>query len=108
MKTLQIIKQKTHAHVSVLMMPIVPYMNDSYDNLKAIYDISSRIGVEAIIPGTMYLRGKTKTYFLNYMKNYDDDLYQQLSLFYSNKEVKYAYKKELYQKINLLRKEYKI
>lgn len=63
MKVLQILKEKTHAHVHILMMPIVPYMNDSYNNLKAIYELGSKIGVESIVVGTMYLRGKKNHIF---------------------------------------------
>lgn len=63
MKTLQIIKQKTHASTHILLMPVVPYMNDSYANLEAIYKLASQIGVEDIYCGALYLRGKTKPYF---------------------------------------------
>lgn len=77
MKTLQIIKQKTHASTHILLMPVVPYMNDSYANLEAIYKLASQIGVEDIYCGALYLRGKTKPYFLNHIKAYDEDIYKK-------------------------------
>ena len=106
MKVLQLLKEKTHAHVHVLMMPIVPYMNDSYENIEAIYKLASQIGVETICPGTMYLRGKTRTYFLNYIKEYNYELYKKLYKLYSDKQMKQEYKTQLYKNINQLRKQY--
>ena len=63
MKTLQLIKQNTNAHVSILLMPIIPYINDSYENLEAIYKLASEIGIDQIDVGVLYLRGKKTQYF---------------------------------------------
>jgi DNA repair photolyase len=108
MKTLQIIKQKTHASTHILLMPVVPYMNDSYANLEAIYKLASQIGVEDIYCGALYLRGKTKPYFLNHIKAYDEDIYKKISSIYYHKDLKKAYKQQLYQKVDQLKKQYNL
>ena len=62
MKVLQIIKQKTNASVGILMMPIIPYLTDSVENFDAIYKLAKAIDLDYIVPGTLYLRGKTRSY----------------------------------------------
>ncbi|MFR1171281.1 MAG: radical SAM protein, partial [Coprobacillus cateniformis] len=82
MKVLQILKQKTNASVGILMMPIIPYITDSYENIEAIYKLAQQIDLDYIVPGTLYLRGKTKPYFLNSIRQYDENLYWKLKHLY--------------------------
>lgn len=106
MKVLQILKQKTNASVGILMMPIIPYITDSYENIKAIYQLAYNIGLDYIVPGTMYLRGKTKPFFLNKIKGYDFSLYQKLALLYPKGSCSKEYKTEIYKKLYSIQKEY--
>ena len=106
MKVLQILKQKTNASVGILMMPIIPYITDSYENIKAIYQLAYNIGLDYIVPGTMYLRGKTKPFFLNKIKGYDFSLYQKLALLYPKGSCSKEYKTQIYKKLYSIQKEY--
>ena len=106
MKVLQILKQKTNASVGILMMPIIPYITDSYENLESIYELAYRIGLDYIVPGTMYLRGKTKSYFLNKIKDYNFSLYKKMKLLYPKGRCLKEYKKEIYDKLNHIQKKY--
>ncbi len=108
MKTLQLIKQNTNAHVSILLMPIIPYINDSYENLEAIYKLASEIGIDQIDVGVLYLRGKTKPYFLNHIKDIDSQVYYKIKDLYKTGSCDKEYKKRIYQKINRLKKIYKL
>ena len=55
--------KKTNASVGVHLMPIIPYITDNYENIEEIYRLASEIKVDYVLPGTLYLRGKTKPYF---------------------------------------------
>ena len=106
MKVLQILKQKTNASVGILMMPIIPYITDSYENIEAIYKLAQQIDLDYIVPGTLYLRGKTKPYFLNSIRQYDENLYWKLKHLYPKGSCLKEYKKEFYQSLNQIRKKY--
>lgn len=106
MKVLQLIKQKTDASVGILMMPIIPYMTDSVENFEAIYKLAQNIGLDYIVPGTLYLRGKTRPYFLNSIRQYDENMYCKLTKLYSQKDALKEYKKGIYQRLNQVRKVY--
>jgi len=106
MKVLQILKQKTHAKVGILMMPIIPYITDSYENIEAIYQLAYQIGLDYIVPGTLYLRGKTKPYFLDKIKEYDYPLYQKIKKLYSKGHCDKEYKKLIFQRLQQIQKKY--
>lgn len=108
MKVLQILKQKTNASVGILMMPIIPYITDSYENMEAIYKLAQQIDLDYVVPGTLYLRGKTKPYFLNSIRQYDENLYWKLKQLYSKGSCSKEYKKVIYQNLNLVRKKYNL
>lgn len=108
MKVLQILKQKTNASVGILMMPIIPYLSDSYENIEAIYKLAHAIHLDYVVTGTLYLRGKTKPYFLNEIKKYNLNLYTKLNRIYSSPGLKKDYKNQLYQKIEILKKKYSL
>lgn len=105
MKTLQLIKQKTNADVGILMMPIIPYITDSYENMKAIYELADKIHLDYVVPGIMYLRGKTKPYFLDHIKKYDYEVYLKTKSLYAKGSCNTEYKKLAYQRLYQVRKE---
>ena len=88
------------------MMPIIPYMTDSVENFEAIYKLAENIGLDYIVPGTLYLRGKTRPYFLNSIRQYDENMYWKLTKLYSHKDALKEYKKVIYQRLNQVRKVY--
>lgn len=108
MKVLQIIKQKTNASVGILMMPIIPYITDSYENMEAIYQLAKQIGLDYVVPGTLYLRGKTKPYFLNSIRQYDENLYWKLKQLYPKGSCLKEYKIDIYKRLKTIRKEYQL
>lgn len=106
MKTLQLIKQKTNADVGILMMPIIPYITDSYKNMKAIYELADKIHLDYVLPGIMYLRGKTKPCFLDHIKKYDYEVYLKTKSLYAKGSCDKEYKKLIYQRVNKVKKEH--
>ena len=88
------------------MMPIIPYLTDSVENFDAIYKLAKAIDLDYIVPGTLYLRGKTRSYFLNSIRQYDENMYWKLKNLYSQKDAFKEYKKGIYQRLNQVRQIY--
>lgn len=106
-KALAEIKKKTNAVVGIHLMPIIPYLTDDYNSLNAIYRTAKKINADYVLPGTLYLRGKTKPCFLNFLKTYNLEVYKKLYPLYHGANLK-EYKKTIYEKIWKLQKEYHI
>ena len=68
--------------------------------------MAQQIDLDYIVPGTLYLRGKTKPYFLNSIRQYDENLYWKLKHLYPKGSCLKEYKKEFYQSLNQIRKKY--
>lgn len=107
-EALRQIKETTNASVGVHSMPIIPYLTDYSRNLEELYYYASQINADYLLPGTIYLRGKTKPYFLDFLSKFDSNRYQNfVSVFYSE-EAKKNYKANLYQELDYLKKKYQI
>ena len=51
--------------------------------------MAKKVNADYVLPGTLYLRGQTKPYFLNCIKKYNYDLYQKIaSLYYQKNALK--------------------
>lgn len=100
--------KKTNASVGLHMMPIIPYLTDSYENLDTIYKRASEINVDYVLNGTLYLRGITKPYFLGFLKNVYPDIYTKIIELYKGGGAGVAYKIELYKRINEIKSKYNI
>lgn len=105
--TLKKIKEETNASVGLHVMPIIPYLTDDDKNLDTIYHLAADIGVDYVLPGTLYLRGKTRDTFFSAIKNKNIDLYYLLLDAYKQKLSK-EYKTSLYTRINTYKKKYTI
>lgn len=100
--------KKTNASLGIHLMPIIPYLTDSYENLEEIYKLASEVGVHYVLPGTLYLLGKTKSYFLNFVHDYDIDIYNNIKMLYSKGSAGKEYKDSLYKKVNEIKDEYNV
>jgi DNA repair photolyase len=108
MRRFEVLKEfkKTNASIGVHIMPIIPYLTDSYDNLDKIYSMAALIKADYVLPGTLYLRGKTRNYFLDFLKDYNMDLYNKYTLLYKTGGAPKEYKDNLYAKINKIKTKY--
>jgi DNA repair photolyase len=107
---LKVLKEfkKTNASTGIHLMPIIPYLTDNKENLDAIYQGAHEVGVDYVLPGTLYLIGKTKNYFMDFVKDYNEDKYQQLRALYVKGSAGKEYKEELYSLINELKQKYHV
>jgi DNA repair photolyase len=100
--------RKTNASIGLHMMPIIPFLTDTYENLNSICEKASEIDVHYLLPGTLYLKGKTRPYFLNFIKEHFPELYSKFNELYKTGGSSKIYKDKLYAELNSLRTKYKI
>ena len=82
------------------MMPVIPYITDSYDNIDTVFDCAARCNVSYVLPGTLYLRGLTREKFFEFIAKKLPYHYAKLQAFYGkDKTLASAYKKTLYSMI---------
>ncbi len=100
--------KNTNASLGIHLMPIIPYLTDSYENLEEIYRLSSETKVDYVLPGTLYLLGKTKPYFFNFIKEYDIEIYNKIRELYVKGSASKEYKDGLYKKVNEVKNKYNV
>lgn len=100
--------KKTNAVLGVHIMPIIPYVTDNSKNLEKIYELSNRVGVDYVLPGMLYLRGKTRPYFLKFLKDLNVSVYDRLNKLYYNKDLKKEYRTNLYKRIDEYKRKYNL
>ncbi len=92
----------------ITLMPVIPYLTDSYENLDLIYSEASRVSAEHIRPNVLYLIGKTRTNFLNFLNTYDHQIYEKIKSLYRTDYPSQRYLKEFNLKINSLKTKYNV
>lgn len=99
----------TNASVGLHVMPIIPYLTDSYSNIEGLCSEAKNSNVHYMLPGVLYLRGKTRTVFFDFIKTEYPDKLDDLKMLYRTGGADKAYKEELYNNIvNPLRIKYGI
>lgn len=69
--------RKTNASVGLHVMPIIPYLTDNYENIDVLFNMAKDSEVHYVLPGTLYLRGKTRIVFFDFIKKEFPYLYLQ-------------------------------
>lgn len=98
--------RKTNASVGLHDMPIIPYLTDSRENLDALYAAAHDAGVHYVLPGALYLRGRTKPAFLSAMDAAYPEVGSHLRELYRAGSAGEDYKNGLYKIVNALRSKY--
>lgn len=98
----------TQACTGLHVMPIIPYLTDSEENLEALYSQAAWAKVEYALPGTLYLRGATRPAFFAWLQREFPSLYEPLCTLYRTGGAGSAYKNGLYQKIDRLKERYHV
>jgi DNA repair photolyase len=100
--------RQTNASVGLHVMPIIPYLTDSYENLEALCANAKESGVHYLLPGVLYLRGATRKVFFYFIQQSYPELYPRLQALYKTGGADKAYKERLYLSLNELRDRYGI
>ncbi|MCK4814053.1 MAG: radical SAM protein [Candidatus Marinimicrobia bacterium] len=98
--------RKTEASTGVLMMPILPFLTDTEENLTCLFRSAQAADVDYIIPGLLNLRGPTRGNFLHFIKTQFPDMYPKYLDYYQGSFAKKTYRTALYERIAALKKAY--
>ncbi len=100
--------RKTNASVGLHVMPIIPYLTDGFENFDQLFSKAKDSGVHYVLPGTLYLRGKTRGVFFDFIKKEFPHLFDGLSALYKTGGADKEYKNSLYKTVNELRGKYNL
>jgi len=96
----------TAAVTGLHVMPILPFLTDSPENIEQIFSLAAECKTDYALPGILYLRGETRKHFFNFLElNYPEllDPYRRL---YAKGGADRAYKAELYGVLKSLVEKY--
>lgn len=100
--------RKTNASIGLHLMPIIPYITDSRENLESILNSAAQVKVDYALPGTLYLRGATRKCFFDFIENKMPDKLSSLKSLYKTGGAGEEYKNQLYITVNQLRDYYEL
>jgi DNA repair photolyase len=90
----------------ILLMPVIPLLTDSEENLRGIFELARESRVNFILPGTLHLRGNTKSPFLELVRNRFPDAYPGISRIYAGSNADEEYRNNLRPLMRRLQAEY--
>ena len=99
---------KTNASTGLHFMPIIPYITDIRENVEQLYSHASDSKVSYVLPGVLYLRGKTRGVFFDFIRREYPELLEPLTQLYQKGGAPKEYKNPLYKMINELREKYNL
>lgn len=94
---------KTNATTGLHCMPIIPWLTDGDENFDDLFGRAAACGVSYALPGTLYLRGKTKPVFLDFIAREFPEKYPALAALYQKGGADKAYKDDMYKRLNFYR-----
>ncbi len=97
---------KTNASTGVHMMPVIPYLTDTYQNLDGLFMNAQECGACYVITDILNLRGQTRKVFFEFVKNQLPNLYSKISSLYKNYFVDKEYRMQFKEKSKQLRIKY--
>jgi len=100
--------RKTNASVGLHVMPIIPYLTDNFKNINTLFCMAKNSDVHYVLTGTLYLRGKTRIIFFDFIKEKFPDFYQKINTLYKTGGAGKEYKDSLYKAVNKLREKYSL
>jgi DNA repair photolyase len=100
--------RQTNASIGLHVMPIIPFLTDSRENIEALCTNAKDCGVHYLLPGTLYLRGETRKVFFDFIQQSFPDLYPRLQALFKTGGADKEYKNRLYLMVNELRDRYGI
>ncbi len=98
--------RKTNASVGLHLMPIIPLITDAEENFESLFINASECGVHYVLPGTLYLRGKTRQHFFDFIASDFPGLADEFRSLYKKGGADREYKNNLYAMVNPLRAKY--
>lgn len=100
--------RKTNASLGLHLMPIIPLITDGEENFEGLFSRASDCRVDYVLPGTLYLRGKTRGHFLEFIRTEFPHIYNDFIGLYKTGGADKEYKNRLYVMVNRLREKYNL
>ena len=97
---------QTKVNTGIFIMPIIPELTDSYENLNILYKTAKENNLNFVINSVLNLRGETKINFLNFVKNKLPHLYNKIKSHYKGAYVNSAYQKHIDNILKKLEEKY--
>ncbi len=98
--------KRSGASVGVHLMPLIPYLNDGVADLDRLCAMARESRVDYVLPGMLYLRGRTRGHFFEFIRREYADCYRQLIALYQQREQRQQYKTVLYRQLGALFRKY--
>jgi len=92
--------------VGVLLMPIVPFLNDSFEELDALYKAIAEVDTNFVIPGILYLTGAAKNRFLEYIDSKHPELSDTYKSYYHGRSPPKDYREKIHSYFKQLQMKY--
>ncbi|MHC1755500.1 MAG: radical SAM protein [Methanosarcina sp.] len=96
----------TAATTGLHMMPILPFLTDSPENLEQILSRAAECEVDYALPSLLYLRGETRTHFFSFLAQNFPEMLDPYRRLYAKGGVDKDYKAELYGVLRNLMEKY--
>jgi DNA repair photolyase len=90
----------------VLVMPIIPFLTDSPENLRGIFERARSARVNFVETGTLHLRGSTREPFMKMLRTEFPAVYPDISRLYTGANADESYKSTLRPLIRSLQAEF--
>lgn len=88
------------------IMPIIPLISDTSENLEAIFQTASENGLTNVITNYLFLNSVAKKSFFKIIEKHFPNLVDQFRLLYKTQNLDSTYKSEMMSKINELKIKY--
>jgi DNA repair photolyase len=100
------VKQKTKAKTALMLMPVLPYLTDSENNLDVIFALAKKCPVDYVLVGLLNLIGDTKKHYFQFIEKEFPQLSSKYKALYKRGRIDAEYKKNFFQKVERIRKKY--
>lgn len=100
--------KKTRASLGLHVMPIIPFITDKEENFDQMFFQARDCGVDYVLPGALYLRGKTRSQFLDFVEKDFPHIFDDFKALYKRGGAGKEYKEQLYKVVNYLRDKYQL
>ena len=107
-KRLEVLKtfRQTKASTGLHMMPLIPYLTDTEENLRSVLEAGRSCQADYVILSLLNLKGKTKSNFFQFLERTYPELFPKIGTLYRGAYPPKAYADSFFQLAHRLQKEY--